>query len=130
MAKRPARSPRSPTTVDAYLAAQPDDVRAVLDKVRATLRKALPGAEEVISYGIPAYKLGGRVVVFFAGWKQHWALYPLGELVPAELDLSNYELAKGTIRFPHGKVPVTLITRIARLRAKEVAAAAAARKRR
>lgn len=61
-------------SVDEYLALQPKTVRGLLDRVRATIRKAVPGAEEVISYGIPAYKLHGRPVLYFAAWKEHYSL--------------------------------------------------------
>jgi uncharacterized protein YdhG (YjbR/CyaY superfamily) len=85
----------------------------------------VPGAEEVISYQIPAYKLHGRVVLYFAGWKQHYSIYPAtAHLVAAFKDeLAPYEFNnKGTIRFPLAKrVPVKLIAGIAKFRAKEVA---------
>ncbi len=112
--------------VDAYLAMQPAGTRRVLEKVRATLRKALPGAEEVISYKIPAYRLAGGIVIYFAGWKQHYALYPVtAPLIAAFKDeLAPYELSnKGTVRFPlDAPIPARLITRIAKYRAQEVAA--------
>lgn len=114
---------KSTGSVDAYLAAQPEPARAKLERVRAVLRRALPGAEEVISYQIPAYELDGKVVIYFAGWKAHYAVYPIGGLVAAELSLalSEYELSKGTIRFPLDRpVPARLIGRIAKLRAREV----------
>jgi uncharacterized protein YdhG (YjbR/CyaY superfamily) len=110
------------SSVDDYVAMHPQDVRAVLQRVRSTIRKALPGAEEVISYQIPAYRLHGGVVIYFAGWKQHYSLYPAtGALVAAfRDDLAPYELRKGTIRFPlSAPVPVRLIARIAKFRAQE-----------
>jgi uncharacterized protein YdhG (YjbR/CyaY superfamily) len=99
-------------------------VRSILKSVRAAIRKALPSAMEVISYQIPAYKLQGRVVIYFAGWKQHYSIYPATKAVVTALkdDLAGYELSKGTIRFPFNeRVPAGLIGRIAKLRAKEVA---------
>src|SRR5262245_54864147 len=111
-------------SVDDYIAAQPPAAQQVLGRVRSTIRAALPRAEEVISYQIPAYKLDGRVVIYFAGWKQHYSLYPAGEeLVAAfEQELTGYTISKGTIRFPlDTPVPVKLITRIASFRAKEQA---------
>jgi len=111
--------------VDAYIAAQPGTTRGVLEKVRATLRKALPGAEEVISYKIPAYRMAGGIVIYFAGWKQHYALYPVtAPLIAAfKAELAPYELSnKGTVRFPlDAPVPARLITRIAKYRARETA---------
>lgn len=63
-------------SVDEYIAAQPDAAQVVLERVRSTIRRALPGAEEVISYNMPTYKVHGRPVLYFAGWKQHYSLYP------------------------------------------------------
>ncbi len=111
-------------SVDDYLATKPQGVRAVLQRVRNAIGAALPGAEEVISYQIPAYKLHGDMVIYFAGWKQHYSLYPAsGRLVATFRDeLAPYELSKGTIRFPLSRpVPVRLISRLAKFRAKEAA---------
>ena len=63
-------------SVDQYIASQPAAVQRMLTRVRSTIRNAVPGAEEVISYKIPTYKLHGRPVLYFAGWKQHYSLYP------------------------------------------------------
>ena len=111
-------------SVDEYIASQPEAVQGILGRVRSTIRKAVPNAEETISYQIPAYKLNGRAVIYFAGWKQHYSLYPAtGRVVAAFKDeLASYEVNKGTIRFPLSQpVPVKLIGRIAKFRAKEVA---------
>lgn len=111
-----------PASVPAYIAAQPAAAQKALRRVRAIIRKALPAADEVISYKIPAYKMDGRAVIYFAGWKRHYSLYPAGaRLVAAFKDqLVRYELSKGTIRFPLSEpVPVKLIERIARFRARE-----------
>lgn len=119
-------------TVDDYIASQPEATQATLQRVRSIIRKALPGAEEVISYQIPAYKLPGGAVVYFAGWKQHYALYPASAaLVKAfRIELARCELSKGTIRFPLSEtVPAKLIERIAKFRAKEVAEGAEAKAR-
>jgi len=91
------------TDVDEYTSAQPETAQVVLQLVRSTLRKTLPGAEEVISYKIPAYKLQGGIVLYFAAWKQRYSLYPAGErMVVAFKDqlASSYKVSKGTIRFP------------------------------
>ncbi len=112
-------------SVDEYIASQPRAVRGLLDRVRSAIRQALPGAEEVISYQIPAYKLQGRAVIYFAGWKQHFSLYPATRQVVAAFkdELTPYEVNnKGTIRFPLSvPVPTKLIGRIAKFRAKEAA---------
>jgi uncharacterized protein YdhG (YjbR/CyaY superfamily) len=109
-------------SVDEYITSQPDAVQGVLKLVRNIIRKAVPKAEETISYQMPTYKLNGRPVLYFAGWKQHYSLYPAsGHLVAAFQDaLAPYEISKGTIRFPLSEpVPVKLIERIAKFRAKE-----------
>jgi uncharacterized protein YdhG (YjbR/CyaY superfamily) len=118
------------TSVAQYLATQPPKVRAVLRKVRAAIRAALPGAEEKISYRIPGYRYEGRMIIWFAGWKEHYSIYPATAFVVGELGdaLGPYELRKGTIRFPLDRpVPVRLITRIAKLRLKESTARLAAK---
>ena len=111
-------------SVDEYIASQPDHVGDILTRVRTVIRKAVPKADEVISYNIPAYKLHGGVVIYFAGWKKHYSLYPATRrLVGAfKKDLAPYEVNdKGTIRFPLSEaVPVKLIEGIAKFRAKEV----------
>lgn len=109
------------SVVDAYIAKHPAEVQAVLQRVRRVIRKALPGAEEAISYQIPAYKRDGQYVVYFAGWKHHWSLYPVTELVRATLglELASYEVSKGTVRFPLAEpVPARLVERIVRQLAK------------
>jgi uncharacterized protein YdhG (YjbR/CyaY superfamily) len=64
-------------SVDEYIATHPENVQLILQRVRSTICKALSDAEEVISYQIPAHKLRGRPVLYFAGWKHHYWLYPL-----------------------------------------------------
>lgn len=116
------------SVVDAYIAKQPVEARAVLQRVRRIIRKALPGAEEVISYQIPAYKFRGQPVVYFAGWKRHWSLYPVTEPVRAAFcaELASYQVSKGTVRFPLAEpVPKRLVERIVR----QLASVADARKR-
>lgn len=111
-------------SVDEYLAAQPEGTRETLQRVRGAIRKALPGAEETISYRMPAYKADGAAILYFAGWKRHYSIYPASARLIAEFgaELAAYEVEKGTIRFPlAGPVPVKLIERIARFRAREVA---------
>ena len=110
-------------SVDEYIASQPDAVRSVLDRVRSTIRKAVPEAEETISYQIPAYKLHSLPVLYFAGWKKHYSLYPAGDRLIAAFhdELAPYEISKRTIRLPLSEpVPVELIGRIAKFREKEM----------
>jgi uncharacterized protein YdhG (YjbR/CyaY superfamily) len=111
-------------SVDEYIASQPEAVRSILERVRSAIRKAVPAAEEVISYKIPTYKLPGGPVLYFAGWKKHYSLYPVTERVVSAVkdELASYEINKATIRFPLSEpVPVKLIGRIAKFRAQEVA---------
>ena len=111
-------------SVSEYIASQPEPAQGVLKRVRSTIRRALPGAEESISYRIPTYKLHGDPVIYFAGWKRHFSLYPVTAkvVVACKGELASYEVKKGTIRFLlSDPVPVMLIERIAKFRAKEVA---------
>jgi uncharacterized protein YdhG (YjbR/CyaY superfamily) len=117
-------------SVDEYIATQPKGVQPTLRQVRGIIRKAVPGAAEVISYQIPAYKLPGGAVIYFAGWKEHYSLYPATAPLVAALqkELAPYEVSKGTIRFPLSQpVPTKLIERIAKFRAKEAAERAGAK---
>src|SRR4051794_22865983 len=108
-------------SVDEYLDAQPEAGRPVLQQVRAAIRDALPDAQEVISYQIPAYRVAGRVALYFAGWKQHISLYPASERIVQAFgtELAPYEVEKGTIRFPLDHPPLQLIAAIARLMAEQ-----------
>ncbi|HXF26874.1 MAG TPA: DUF1801 domain-containing protein [Bryobacteraceae bacterium] len=111
-------------SVDEYIASQPEAARDILSRVRSAIRKAVPRAEEVISYKIPTYKLHADPVLYFAGWKRHYSLYPATGRVVATFrdELAPYKISKGTIRFPLSEpVPVKLIGQIAKLRASEVA---------
>lgn len=113
-----------PGDIDTYIAGFPKAVQTVLARVRRAIRKGVPGAEESLSYRIPTYKLHGRSVIYFAGWKQHFSIYPsTAALVAAfKAELAPYEVnGKGTIRFPLSEpVPARLIEGIARFRAREV----------
>ena len=116
-------------TVSEYIASQPAAAQGALRRLRSTLRKALPGAEEVISYNIPAYKLHGRAVIYFAGWKQHYSIYPItGRLVAAcQCDPAPHVIDGSTVRFALSQpVPVKMIEQLAKLRAREIAGPAKA----
>lgn len=118
------------TSVDTYLAAQPAAARRVLERVRTAIRKALPAAEEGISYGIPVYKAGGRMVIYFAGFKAHYSIYPATAALIAALgdDRAGHLHSKATLRFSYDEpVPVRLLVRIAKVRAEEVEEQAASR---
>lgn len=109
-----------PTTVDAYIAAFPADVQAVLQQVRDTIRKAAPDAEEGIAYGMPAYRLNGPLV-YFGGFKGHIGFYatPTGHEAFGQ-ELAAYKQGKGSVQFPLDQpMPLDLITRIVKFRVGE-----------
>jgi uncharacterized protein YdhG (YjbR/CyaY superfamily) len=110
-------------SVDEYIAAQPEAAQRVLSRVRKSIRKAVPAAEETISYNMPTYKLHGNRLLYFAGWKRHFSLYPATKRVieAFEVELGSAKIVKSTLQFPLAEpVPVELIERIAMFRAKEV----------
>ena len=116
-----------PKSVDEYIAAQPEAVRPKLEQVRAAIRRAAPEALEGIGYGMPGYKLHGKPMLYFAGFKAHYSLFAASGTFFAALadELRGYDLRKGTVHFPLTKpVPVKLISRIAKLRAAAIAATA------
>ena len=115
----------APKTIDEYIAVQPAFARPTLERVRQAITKAVPDVEECISYQIPAFKLDGRALLYFAGFKEHYSVYPASDAMiaafPGELD--RYRVSKGTLRFSlTEKVPVKLIGRIAKFRADELRA--------
>jgi uncharacterized protein YdhG (YjbR/CyaY superfamily) len=117
-------------TIDEYIAMQPAAAQIVLERVRSAIAKAVPDAEECISYQIPAFKLHGRVLLYFAGWKEHYSVYPASDAMTAafEGELDAYRVSKGTLRFPLSEpVPTKLIGRIAKFRAEEIVARKAMR---
>ena len=101
-------------TVDEYIASFPEHVRPKLESVRATMRAAAPGTDEVISYGIPTFKLEGRYVAYFSGWKRHLAVYPIPSGDEAlTRDLAPFIEGAGTLRFPYSEpIPLDLIRRV------------------
>ena len=107
-------------TVDEYIASNPPEVRVILEKIRGIVRKAAPGAEERIAYGMPTYKMK-RNLVHFAAFKGHIGLYPTPSATGAFAnELEPYESGKGSIRFPLDKpIPYNLIKRIVEFRVKE-----------
>lgn len=109
-------------SVDDYIAAQPQPARSALERVRATIRMALPRATEEISYQIPVYKLDGAMVLYFAGFQQHYSIYPASSRLVSALkkELAGFLHSKATLRFPvTDAVPTRLIARIVKLRAAE-----------
>jgi uncharacterized protein YdhG (YjbR/CyaY superfamily) len=107
--------------VDEYIGSFPVEVQELLKQVRKTIREAAPEAEESISYGMPAYKLFKKPLVYFAGFERHIGFYatPTGHSQFAK-ELSAYKQGKGSVQFPIDKpMPLDLISRITRFRAEE-----------
>lgn len=102
-------------TIDDYIASQPAEIQPILQEVRRRFHEAVPGAGEMISYGIPTITLDGHYVVYFAGWKHHLSVYPVphgDEVLRAEMD--PFLTGKGTLKFPLGKpVPYEMIEKVA-----------------
>ena len=111
----------TPKNIDEYIAGFPNNVQEILKRIRMTIRKAAPGAEETISYQIPTFTLKGKYLVYFAAYKKHIGLYPAPRGVQKfEKELSAYEGGKGTVRFPFDKpIPFGLIGRIVKFRVKK-----------
>ena len=111
-----------PENIDEYIAGFPAATQKSLKLIRATIRKAAPKAEETISYAIPAYKLYGTALIYFAAFTNHVSVYP----APRGKDefreeLAQYKGGKGTVQFPLDKpIPTDLITRIVKFRSKNL----------
>ncbi len=110
----------APQTIDDYIAGFPNDVQGILEKIRMTIRKAAPDAEETIKYQIPTFTLKGNLV-HFAAYKKHIGFYPAPRGIEKfKNELSVYEGAKGTVKFPLDKpIPFDLISKIVKFRVKE-----------
>jgi uncharacterized protein YdhG (YjbR/CyaY superfamily) len=120
------------TQIDATLAALPADQRIALEALRATIAAAAPEAEEVISYGMPAFRYRGRGLVWYSAFKAHCSLFPGGQMLDLHRDeLAEFADAKGTMRFtPEHPIPAELVTRIVRERVAQIEARNAAGPRR
>ena len=107
-------------TIEQYIASQPENVAAILEKVRATIRKIAPEAEETINYGIPTFKLNGNLV-HFAGYKNHIGFYPGAAGVEAfTSEIKPYNTSKGTIQFQLNEpIPYDLIAKITTFRVQQ-----------
>jgi uncharacterized protein YdhG (YjbR/CyaY superfamily) len=118
---------RKLTTIDEYLADVNPDQRRTLNKLRAIVRTAAPEAQECISYGIPAFRLNGRALVFFGAWTNHCSLYPGNSAILKHFrdDLKDFEIRKGTIRFlPNSPLPIALVKELVKARVADVTVSA------
>jgi uncharacterized protein YdhG (YjbR/CyaY superfamily) len=108
------------TTIDEYISTFPQEVQGILAELRETVRGAAPNAEEGISYQIPAFRLKGKYLVYFAAFRKHIGLYP----PPPEAfkkEVASYEGPKGNLKFPIDKpIPLSLVERIVKHRAEEI----------
>lgn len=101
--------------VKAYFAALPAGTRRTLKQLRDTIRAVAPGAVDHFSYGIPGYRLDDKPLVWYAAFKSHVSLYPIGTALQTEhaAALEGYETSRGTVRFPlHEPLPVPLVKRL------------------
>ena len=104
-------------TVDEYLASLDDDKRGALERLRKTIRAAAPKAEECISYQMPAFRLDGRMLVWFGAGANHCAFYPGGIVQQYAHELRGFETSKGTIRFqPDRPLPAALVRKLVKAR--------------
>ncbi len=117
-----------PETIDEYIATFPPDVQAILQKIRATIAKAIPKAQQKISYRIPAFVLDGDII-YFAAFKKHIGIFPPVRDARLKKEVARYAGPKGNLQLPLAeRIPYALIGRIAKVRAKENAARVAAKK--
>jgi Uncharacterized conserved protein len=111
----------TPKSIDEYIAKFPEDIRQKLQTLRQTIHETVPEAQEKISYSMPAFALNGRILVYFAAFKEHIGFFPTGSGVEHFLpELGAYKTSKGTIQFPLDQpLPLELVRRIAAYRAQE-----------
>lgn len=109
-----------PENIDEYIACYPVDIQIILQQLRSAIKKAAPGALEVISYGMPAFKLNG-ILVWFAAYAKHIGLYPTASGIEVfKKELAKYKSAKGSVQFPLNEpLPLKLITEIVQFRVAE-----------
>jgi len=113
---------QTPRTIDEYLASVNADQRAALKKLREAIHAGAPKVEECISYGIPAFRLNGRSLVFFGAWANHCSFYPGSSttLKTFRDDLKRFQVSKGTIRFsPDSPLPLALVKKLVKARIAE-----------
>jgi uncharacterized protein YdhG (YjbR/CyaY superfamily) len=113
-----------PQTIDEYLAPLSNEKRVALEKLRRAIKSAAPKAEECISYGVPAFRLGGKFLLAFGAARNHCSFYPGAFPIKAHKDeLKSYDTSKGTIRFPtESTLPSALVRKLVKSRISEHAA--------
>jgi uncharacterized protein YdhG (YjbR/CyaY superfamily) len=118
----------APKTIDEYIAGFPPEVQVILEKIRATIKKAAPDAQETISYQMPTFTLHGNLV-HFAAFKKHIGFYPVPTGIEQfKKELAAYASGKGSVQFPLDQpIPYGLISKIVKFRVKENAAKAGAK---
>ena len=120
---RTKKSKGRPQTTAEYLAAVSPEQRAALETLRRTIRSVIPRAEECISYGLPAFRLDGKVLVWIGAGANHLAFYPGGGVDAFKSDLAGYKTSKGTIRFqPDHPLPATLVRKLIKARIARIGA--------
>jgi len=109
------------SSVDEYISKSPKAIQPSLKKLRKTIKEAAPQAEEIISYNMPAYKIYGRILLYFAAHTEHIGVYALPSAnIEFKKELYGYETSKGTVKFPFSKpIPYELVGRMVKFRAKE-----------
>jgi uncharacterized protein YdhG (YjbR/CyaY superfamily) len=114
----------SPATIDDYLSAVPHDQRVALERLRKSIQAAAPRAEECISYQMPAFRLDGKILVWFNAAKKHCSFFPGAIVQDYKKELKEFEISKGTIRFqPDHPIPAVLIRKLVKARAARIARA-------
>lgn len=114
----PARSPQ----IDSYIAAQPPDVALILERLRETIHKAVPGATEGFAYGMPLFRYKGEYIFYVGAWKKHVGLYPIYPQEPElEAEIAPLRSSKDTVKLVYAKpLPIPLVTRLAKATAARI----------
>ncbi|HTH63178.1 MAG TPA: DUF1801 domain-containing protein [Gemmatimonadales bacterium] len=119
--KTRSKGKAKPATIDDYLARVSSGQRAALNRLRKAIQAAAPRAEECISYQLPAFRLDGRMLVWFGAGANHCSFYPGAVVQAFKRELKDYEISKGTIRFqPDHPIPVGLVRRLVKTRREQI----------